>query len=817
MRLMVAGYEVIPIRAGTKYPPFDKWEQTVATPKKIRHWIEQYPAGGVGVLTKLTPLVDIDVRDKTVSTQMVRFVQNRFGQAPERVGLAPKTGILFRADEPFAKVQSKTYVDDFGDEHKVEILGDGQQFVAYAVHPDTKKPYLWGSTSPLTTPADRLPVLTEDAAREIVSEFERIVAEKGWELKKKGGSALTLSGSAPRGKIDKDDVFASDAPRVEDITNDEILAKLALVPGNEDYDTWFQIGMALYHQFEGSDEGLEAWHEWSSGAPNYDSDALDEKWPTFNAEGKGRKPVTARIILKMAKAAEEEIAVEVYNDIKLRLREAMTPDQIKTVCDEIKTIQFGPIQRHEIITALQKKVKELTGTLLPVHMAREMTKYERPEITDAPHWLQGWIHVTHSNSFYNKKTRRAMGIEAFNSAFNRYMLTPQERREGKAYPETRASDFALNIIQVESVQNTIYMPGEDDEFTFNSQPVVNTYSDRNVPDMPERYTRGDRDAITTVENHLTHLFVSERDRNILLDGLAFVAQNPGKRLNFAFLIQGVEGDGKTAFARLMAHVLGGDNVRSIPAGALEEKYTGWAEGSQALFVEEIKLHGHNRFDVLNKIKPLITNEMISVRKMNTDIYEAPNTATYFLFTNFPDALPVDDNDSRYFIMFSRWQSRIQIEEFEAKNPNYYTRLFAAMNDHPGALRRWLLSRDIASDFRPFSRAPKSEGKTAMIGYNRSEEEECVLDIVASSPRMDLTAQILNVSVLTEEMGDRGISAPYGRAMSSLLIKLGFRKLHRIRNTAGKLDWLWTQHAQKFTHSDGKANLGAITRWIDTDL
>lgn len=816
--LLKRGYQVIPIKGGEKRPAFEKWETTKASPELIDSWIGKYPTGGVGILTKRTPLVDIDVLDAEVSVHMIAFVQDRFGPAPARVGFAPKTGLLFRTETPFVKVQSDFYVDEWDQKHKLEVLGNGQQFVAYAKHPDTGRPYYWlDNNSPIITRASELPILTQENAVEIRDEFVRIAKERGWELKK-SATALARISAPVKGRIDRNDVFASDAARVEDLSDDEIAEKLMLVPGNEDHDTWFQIGMALYHQYEGEDRGLKLWHQWSESAQNYDSDALDYRWTTFNVEGKGRAPVTAKLILKLAKAAEQEVAVETFNEVRSRLEQAMSVEEITAICKDVKAIQFGPIQRNDIVSRVQKKVKLLTGATFPVSLAREMTKYENPSIRDAPGWCQGWVHVSHGNNFYNKKSRRSMSIEAFNSAFNRHMLTPTERREGKAYPETRASDFALNVVEIETVQNTIYMPGEDDEFTYNGQPVVNTYSDRNVPAQPDKYTRADREAIATVEAHFTHLFINERDRTILLDAMAFIVQNPGKRINFAFMIQGTEKDGKTILSGLMASVLGPDNVRNVMAGMLEEKYTAWAEGSQAIFVEEIKLHGHNRFDVLNKVKPLITNALVSIRKMQTDVYEAPNTASYFLFTNFPDALPVDENDSRYFIMFTRWQSQDAINAFLKTDPDYYTRLFAAIENHPGALRRWLLSREISADFKPNARAPESTGKTAMIGYNRTEEEECVLDIIANAPSTQLTNHILNVSHLSEAMGDKGTAAPYGRAMNALLIKLGFRRLHRIRDAAsGNLQWLWTKQEAKFTDTFGTPNLGEIMKWIEDDL
>lgn len=96
-----------------------------------------------------------------------------------------------------------------------------------------------------------------------------------------------------------DDPFAEVESKV-DLPIDEIRKHLMMIPGAEDHDRWFQIGMALYHQFDGNDDGLALWHEWSEKADNYDSKALDKRYKTFGIEGKKRAPITARLIVKLA-------------------------------------------------------------------------------------------------------------------------------------------------------------------------------------------------------------------------------------------------------------------------------------------------------------------------------------------------------------------------------------------------------------------------------------------------------------------------------------------------------------------------------------
>jgi len=830
-RLIDAGYQIIPIRRGSKAPPFDDWQKTRATKKQLNDWLDgQYKRSGVGLLTRNTPAVDLDILDEPTALHMERFVQAHFGIAPLRIGMAPKRLLLFRSDAPFPKINSSVYEDEWGNPQasfsqsgkptghlrKIEILGDGQQFVAFAIHPDTGKPYEWIGDTPITVPAAKLPLLSYEDGQAIVAEFDRVALENGWTVSKQGKALTRLKPQTQVGRIDHDDVFAADAKKVDDLSDEQLRTRLLLVPGAEDYETWLQIGMALFHQYDGEERGLELWHEWSETATNYDSSALDAKWDTFDITSKGRAPVTARLIIKLAAEAQKEIATEVFETTVAELKAAGTLELLRAACEKVKHIEFDVLARSQIVGIVQKRFKDIAGTPLTITTARDMVRFEQPEPKDLPRWLQGWVHVGHSDSFYNINRRYGLSTSAFNAVHNRFMLTKTEVLEGKSVPEAQAAPFALNNKQISLVQNVMYLPGEDDLFHYNGVPYVNSYDGRNVPSIPHgKLSKDERAAVETVKFHFEHLFENARDRRIFIDALAYVVQNPGKRLNWAILLQGTEGDGKTFFAGLLAAVLGPENVNNVVAAALEEKYSPWAEGAQVIFCEEIRLHGHNRFDVLNKIKPNITNMTVSVRKMNTDLYSAINTATYILTTNFRDALPLDGNDSRYFILFSRFQTRAALAAFEELDPTYYTRLFDSL-EYAGALRKWLLGWEIGPDFDPKRRAPSSEAKDEMVSYAMSEESDALEEIISSGGNV-LTCKILCSSTeLSEALMTAIGEAPYGRAMNSLLLKAGFTKLKKVR-IGSKTHVFWSQEPYRFRDPNGGWDEKKIQDWAKDDL
>ena len=211
--------------------------------------------------------------------------------------------MLFRSTKPFRKMMSKKYQDDWMDKHRVEILGDGQQFVAFHIHPDTKLPYRWTTEdTPLTINFEELNELTEADARRIIAEFERLADAAGWEVISRGTTNSTTD-------MDDDDVFAADSQKAT-IGNDELRTRLMMVPDFDDYDIWYQVGMALFHQFDGDYQGLDMWIEWSGMSEKFSQKGCEKKWKSFDVSEKGKAPITARYILGLAKDASETKAAE---------------------------------------------------------------------------------------------------------------------------------------------------------------------------------------------------------------------------------------------------------------------------------------------------------------------------------------------------------------------------------------------------------------------------------------------------------------------------------------------------------------------------
>ena len=183
-RLLAAGFAPLPV-AG-KQPVLDVWQTlTATTPDDLKIWAKDYPsAKNTGLLTRLMPTLDADIRNQEAAEAIEALVRERFedrGSILVRIGNAPKRACPFRTNTPFSKITAKLVAPDGTRGEKIELLGNGQQVVVAGIHPDTKKPYQWFGGEPGEIKAEDLPYLSAEEARTLVDDVvELLVRDFGY-------------------------------------------------------------------------------------------------------------------------------------------------------------------------------------------------------------------------------------------------------------------------------------------------------------------------------------------------------------------------------------------------------------------------------------------------------------------------------------------------------------------------------------------------------------------------------------------------------------------------------------------------------------
>ena len=259
------GYRVIPIMPGTKRPgrwdgskwgELSRWNDIDAQLVHIDIW-SNWTGCGVGILTGEVVAIDIDILEQDVAVQVGQVFSNILGQTDMiRIGKAPKALYLYRTNEPFSKISM----------HPIEVLGLGQQFVAYAIHPDTGEPYRWPVSSPHETPVSALPLVTKEQVLHACEEAYKVLPPN---LRKK----------VLRTVIPDKDVKASQDGLVGTFAAVEDALRYVQNP-DLSWDDWNRIGMAIYCATEA--KGFTIFDQWSQSSGKYNQIETRQRWDHYS-------------------------------------------------------------------------------------------------------------------------------------------------------------------------------------------------------------------------------------------------------------------------------------------------------------------------------------------------------------------------------------------------------------------------------------------------------------------------------------------------------------------------------------------------------
>lgn len=185
VNLIENGYRYVPVKGkGPKITGWPNFPQDIADVARKARQHSDHPS--TGILTGEVVAVDIDAPNPATAEKLIERLLQIPGasSAPCRTGRAPKCLFVFRTADPRKKRSTPFYIVS-GQEHQIEVLGVGQQFVAFGDHAGTGKPYTWMGGDPLTVPAADLPVIGHDAVDSYLKDAEAILAAAGTPKKEK--------------------------------------------------------------------------------------------------------------------------------------------------------------------------------------------------------------------------------------------------------------------------------------------------------------------------------------------------------------------------------------------------------------------------------------------------------------------------------------------------------------------------------------------------------------------------------------------------------------------------------------------------------
>lgn len=269
-RLLANGYTILPIAPGGKkpgryqrgawvdYPEWNRHAERPTTEVEVATW-SAWPDCAIGVVAGAVAAIDIDIlTDPDLALRIEQLARVRLGDTPAlRIGRAPKRLLVYRTREPFRGIRRAP----------LEVLCLGQQFVAYANHPDTGQPYVWPEEGLAELDLESLPVIDADMAAAFMEEALTLVpAElRPASLAVPSAVGAGVSGHAQAGTIEA------------------VHSALIHIPNTDlDYDSWVRIGLAIKGSL--GEAGKDIFIDWSDQASKNEPAATEKAWASFRPE-----------------------------------------------------------------------------------------------------------------------------------------------------------------------------------------------------------------------------------------------------------------------------------------------------------------------------------------------------------------------------------------------------------------------------------------------------------------------------------------------------------------------------------------------------
>ena len=564
-------------------------------------------------------------------------------------------------------------------------------------------------------------------------------------------------------------------------------------PEHLHYDQWLEVGAALNWRYSGSDEGFDKWVEWSSRGSKHNLSGMSGKWKSFDPNsarattlativmrvnehekksyvdslddggGEGGKSdeevkkdaVVGEVestawerLLKKARGIED---IDAYDKFLKYVRDIPNTIQVNEVHtkDVCKAIVESPFNlEHEygirtISTDVKAALKKRSQKMLTALSGNGPNETGNQPPLSSPEWCKPWVFIGSKSQFYNIHTNTIYPREAFDLKYGRMPeiedlldLTTAAKAAVQVFgvPVVDAMGFnplAPILYETEEGQTMAHTNNKDEKMVLRtSKRWLNTYQPYKLEEASDDEMETE-EAKAVVERFLWHtkyIIGDDRQEALLIDWLAHNIKTPGKKINWAIVLQGIYGTGKTYFFNVLEAMLG-PYAKAVANKTLTSHFTGWATGSLVVCIDELRMSGQNRYEIVDTLKPYISNPTVAIEAKGENSIHVPNFTNYLAFTNHKDAVPVDRGERRYCIIFSRVESEDQMRKElvdrltelgiplspgDRPEKVYFDKLFEDLQEHPGVLLRFFKDRKYSEHFFPRGAAPMTEAKKLMM-------------------------------------------------------------------------------------------------------
>jgi len=418
----------------------------------------------------------------------------------------------------------------------------------------------------------------------------------------------------------------------------------------------------------------------------------------------------------------------------------------------------------------------------------------RPLTPDMLAWMEDHlILIPERRSVYMRNLPAHKALISKDAAIDRYKnwiyyLEPPEGSNSKKKSKVQCFPAWMESPRRQDCRSFGYYPSDERIVYCDVQDcdVVNTYS---APFQEFKYNE------KTYDDHISKFlefcdYLFEDHAQFMLDWVAHQVQKPNEKLSFApVMYSEARGVGKNLFFDIVKNLVGKWNTTEAEVTEVVDKHCEFALRHHLVLINEASIDARDkralntRRNILETLKSKITENMQTVEPKYIGRFNVRSYVNYIVATNNLDAIPMEQQDRRFFVMDLRakkmdkefyellWEmARSPLDEPEVLHRSY-------------ALRQYMMKRDVSKVNRG-DVAVFTEAKQEMIDANKSSEQ------------IDLDEAIMNhysifrSDVITKELFDWYVSnkMPRGSRLSSGairdLFKIYFKPI-RINETSGR--------------------------------
>jgi len=384
-------------------------------------------------------------------------------------------------------------------------------------------------------------------------------------------------------------------------------------------------------------------------------------------------------------------------------------------------------------------------------------------------WFKGCVYVTDIGKILTEDVRFLTSSQ-FNVKFGGKKFIIDSI--GKTVNEPWQAATRSTLWQVPKVDHIRFLPSE--EYGYE---IMDDLSRKGVNIYKPSLVRKMEGSPHLFERHLDLIMPHKSDQKTFLDNLAHNVKYPGFKIPWAWLLQSEQGAGKGVFKRIIRHSIGRSYTYFPNAKDLADsgaKFNAWMRAKLFILADEIKVD--DRRDMIEVLKPMISEAEIEVQAKGQDQKLEDNWANWGFFSNFKDAIPTTKNDRRFAIYYLTIQTLDDLIQ-RGMDDAYFKTLYDWLDkDGCAIVANYLSNYQIERGDIPM-RAPVTTSTKEAIRLSRTAMEQMISDAVEDGIEGFRGGWISNLAVhkRNKDLSNKRIS---NRAVSNICEALGYKSMGR---------------------------------------